>query len=109
MELNQEIVKKIGELARLELSEQDVTHYQADLQKILQAFNDLMLVPLPAELEGDARCALVLKQAQDFGEDMSRMQPDIAQNSLSTQNFLAQVPDREGSFVRVPAILNSMT
>ena len=109
IELNTETVKRIAELARLELSEQEVTQYQHELQKILQTFSDLNSVPMPKELEGDARSGSALKQAQNLTENDSRLQPDIANNSLSSQNFLAQVPEREGVFVRVPAILNSTT
>ncbi|MES2614680.1 MAG: Asp-tRNA(Asn)/Glu-tRNA(Gln) amidotransferase subunit GatC [Bdellovibrionota bacterium] len=109
MELNSHMVRRIAELARLELTEEEVVKYQADLQKVLSAFSDLENVPLPAELQGDARSALTLKQAQNFGEESSRMQADVATDSLSSQNFLAQAPEREGVFVRVPAILNSTT
>jgi aspartyl-tRNA(Asn)/glutamyl-tRNA(Gln) amidotransferase subunit C len=109
MELNTQTVRRIAELSRLELSEEEVKQTQVELQKILHAFRDLVNVPLPAELAGDARSALVLKQAQNLGEEISRMQADVANNSLTSQNFLQQAPEREGVFVRVPAILNSTT
>lgn len=109
MELNTQTVMRIAELSRLELSQEEVNQYQDELQKILHAFRDLANVPLPTELEGDARSALVLKQVQNLSDDISRMQADVAHNSLSSQNFLDQAPEREGVFVRVPAILNSTT
>jgi aspartyl/glutamyl-tRNA(Asn/Gln) amidotransferase C subunit len=108
-ELNEETVKKIAALSRLELTEEEIKTYQAEMQKILHAFQDLANVSLPLELEGDARSALVLKQLSNSHEDISRMQEDKEHNSLTCQTFLAQSPDREGAFVRVPAILSSST
>lgn len=109
MELNAQTVKRIAELSRLELSAEEVEQYQDKLQKILQAFSNLANIPLPKELEGDARCAIVLKQAENSNEDISRLSQDVANNSLPQSAFLAESPEREGAFIRVPAILNSTT
>ena len=109
MELDTQTVRRVAELSRLELSDEEVTQYQKDLGKILHAFHDLSNVPLPSELEGDARSALALKQAENQKDSLSRMQKDEVCNSISSQNFLDQTPEREGVFVRVPAILNSTT
>lgn len=109
MELNAQIIKRIAELSRLELSETEVKQYQTDLQKILHAFSDLANISLPEELQGDARSGLILEQSDDLKEEVSRLQEDKVDNSLSTQSFLEQAPEREGVFVRVPAILTSTT
>ena len=109
MELTQEAVKRVAELSRLELNDQEIVEYQNDLQKILKAFESLIKIPLPTELEGDARSALVLKSAQNLSDNVSRMQKDEVNNAISSQDFLRETPEREGVFVRVPAILNSTT
>ncbi len=109
MELNEETIKRVAELSRLELSNEEIKHYQQELQKILHAFQDLAQVPLSAELAGDARSALALNQAKNSSDNISRLQEDIENNSLSSPMFLAQAPEREGVFVRVPAILTPST
>jgi aspartyl/glutamyl-tRNA(Asn/Gln) amidotransferase C subunit len=109
MELNTQTVLRIAELSKLHLTQEEVQQYQNDLAKILFAFEDLAKIPLPTELQGDARSALVLKQISDSIDVISRLQKDEVKNSLSSQVFLDQAPEREGVFVRVPAILNSTT
>ena len=109
MELTKETVQRMAELSRLEFSDEEILQSQEELQKILHAFKSLSNIPMPEELKGDARSALALKQAQNLTDSISRMEKDEINNSLSTQNFLAQTPEREGVFVRVPAILNSTT
>lgn len=109
VKLDQEMVKKIAGLARLELSDEEVLQYEKDLGKILNAFEALSLVEIPGQGEGDARSVLLLKQHANASEAVSHMQKDEIHNSISTQDFLAGCPDREGVFVRVPAILTPST
>lgn len=109
MELSQDNVKRIAELARLRLSNEEVNRYQTELLKILRAFNNLSNIPIPADLQGDARSALFVHGTKGASEDMSRMRQDAADNRLSTKDFLACAPDKDGVFVRVPAILERST
>ncbi len=110
-EFSRETVKRIAELGRLYLSEDEITIYQAELAKILEAFNALANLPLPEDFAGDARSALVMAKAiaKRETDSISRLRPDEVNNSISTQVFLSQVPEREGVFVRVPAILAPST
>ena len=110
-EFSRETVKRIAELGRLYLTEEEITTYQAELAKILGAFNALSNLPLPEDFAGDARSALVMAKAISKGESdsISRLRQDEANNSISTQVFLSQTPEREGVFVRVPAILAPST
>ncbi|APJ03250.1 Asp-tRNA(Asn)/Glu-tRNA(Gln) amidotransferase subunit GatC [Silvanigrella aquatica] len=110
-EFSRETVKRIAELGRLYLSEEEITIYQAELAKILEAFNALANLPLPEDFAGDARSALVMANAKSRGEcdSISRLRPDEVDNSIATQVFLNQAPEREGVFVRVPAILAPST
>lgn len=108
-ELDKPTVLRIAELARLRLSSEEVDHYQQELTKILQAFETLSQVSLPQELSGDARSALVLKNCSDSSDKTSRLQEDKVNSQMATQTFLSMVPEREGVFVRVPAILAQST
>lgn len=110
-EFSRETVKRIAELARLHLSEEEITTYQAELAKILEAFKALSDLPLPEDLAGDARSALIMAKAnqKDEADFISRLRADTVDNSIQTQVFLEQAPEREGVFVRVPAILTPST
>lgn len=103
-EFSRETVKRIAELGRLDLTDEEIAVYQKELAKILNIFKALSKVPLSEGLSGDARSALVLAKAEGAGEEISRMRPDESQNTITTQDFLSQCPEREGVFVRVPAI-----
>lgn len=107
--LDFETVKRIADLARLALSEQEIIQYQKDLEKILKAFEALSLIKLPGESAQDARSALLLEKYKNASESISHLQADEVNNSVSTQDFLSMCPDREGVFVRVPAILTPST
>lgn len=107
-DFSRETVKRVAELSRLYLSEDEITEYQAELAKILEAFQALSSLPLPEDFAGDARSALVMAKAIERGvtDSLSRLRPDeVNNNSISTQVFLNQTPEREGVFVRVPTIL----
>ncbi|WGL59264.1 aspartyl/glutamyl-tRNA amidotransferase subunit C [Pigmentibacter sp. JX0631] len=110
-EFSRETVKRIAELARLQVTEEEITTYQAELAKILDAFKALAELPLPEDLAGDARSAIIMAKASqnNDSENISRLRPDVINNSIQTQVFLEQAPEREGVFVRVPAILTPST
>jgi Asp-tRNA(Asn)/Glu-tRNA(Gln) amidotransferase C subunit len=71
----------------------------------------VVAVSLPEDFAGDARSALVMAKAVEKAESdsISRLRPDEANNSIMTQVFLNQAPEREGVFVKVPAILAPST
>lgn len=107
--LSIDMVRHIARLARLELSVDEEVVFQKELEKVLTAFNNLSHVPLSAE-ESDSRSLFACKNALDsqheLTEHISHMVHDIPNNSISTQSFIAQAPESEGVFVRVPMILN---
>ena len=70
-EFSRETVKRIAELGRLYLTEEETSTYQAELAKILEAFNALAQLPLPEDFAGDARSALVMAKAIEKAESES--------------------------------------
>jgi aspartyl/glutamyl-tRNA(Asn/Gln) amidotransferase C subunit len=107
-----ETILRIAELARLKLTQEELIQQQKELTKIFNAFESLSNIPLPSELLSpqDARSMFVTSKVTHHENDnMSRMRTDHAENSLSAQEFLSQAPQREGVFVRVPAILTPST
>lgn len=107
--LSIDMVRHIARLARLALSAEEEVVFQKELEKVLAAFNNLSQVPLSAEA-ADSRSLFVCKNALDsqheLTERISHMVHDIPNNSVSTESFIAQTPESEGVFVRVPMILN---
>lgn len=108
--LTLENVRRIADLARLKLTDEEVSRYQKELVKILKAFENLSDIPVPANLAGDARSAL---QSSSLGnklvEQLSRMRPDVVEDLLTTKDLMAGAPDKEGAFIRVPAIIDRST
>ncbi len=107
MHLDKEVIKRTAELARLNFSEEEIIEAQKDLQKILTSFEVLLEVPISHE--HDARSAFSTKGLENKDESLSHMEKDQVENSITTSDFLAQTPSREGAFVRVPAILAQST
>jgi aspartyl/glutamyl-tRNA(Asn/Gln) amidotransferase C subunit len=92
--ISRETVKKIAELSRLYVTDAEITKYQKELEGILDLFNFLDFeVP-----QVDEPCPEV---------NDHRLACDVPSTDLLEQGrFSAQLPKREGNFVRVPAILS---
>ena len=93
-EISTDLVYKIAELGRLNLKPEEVDGYREGLQKILATFE-------------------TLDETHEVWEGENYSTPtdnllasDVPINSISTKDFLAGLPSREGVFARVPAILN---
>ena len=88
--LDSETVRNIAELARLSFGPAESEKLAVELTRLLTAFESLP--PLALDTAEPA-------------PTQSRSRADVALPALQTEAFLAQAPDRDGSYVRVPAIL----
>lgn len=106
--LSLETVRRIAELSRLALSPEEEVLFQKELEKVLNAFQDLTQIPMPEQF--GSRSAFLLEDVSstqiELTDKISHMAADIPNNSLATQTFMENTPDNEGVFVRVPIILN---
>ena len=103
-QLSKDEVKKIAQLARLKLSDEEIARYQVSLGRVLDAFKSLDQVATHELREHRSERAA---QGLDVTSDAtSRMRADVVDNSISTQTFIEQAPSREGVYLRVPAILD---
>lgn len=94
MKLSAEAVKKIAQLARLEVSEQEVEKLSSQLSAILdyiEHLNDL-------DTEGVDPIASTLGQA-------TPMREDVAVTNSARDIILEHAPDREGLLFKVPKVL----
>jgi aspartyl-tRNA(Asn)/glutamyl-tRNA(Gln) amidotransferase subunit C len=93
--IDQELVKKVAHLARLELPEAEVAQLTTQLGSIIDYFEQL------AELD------VSNVQPTTRAIDVSNItRPDQLQISVERESMLAIAPDQDGDFFRVPKILN---
>jgi aspartyl-tRNA(Asn)/glutamyl-tRNA(Gln) amidotransferase subunit C len=94
VELSHEEVRKIAELAKLDLSDDEVALYAGQLSSILQYFQRLQQVDT-SHIEPTAS-VLPLKNV---------LRPDVAGQPLSPDEVIANAPDAEDHQFRVSAVL----
>jgi aspartyl-tRNA(Asn)/glutamyl-tRNA(Gln) amidotransferase subunit C len=87
-------VEHVAYLARLGLSEEELSLLEGQLNHILEQYAKL------AELDTEA----IPPTAQTI-ELENILREDVASPSLSSEDVLANAPEREGDFFVVPAIL----
>ena len=93
MSLTTADVEHIAHLARLELTTDEIEQYRRQLSDILEHFDVLAQVDTSAIAPTASVLAL-----------RSVMRPDAVQPGLATEDALANAPDRDSGFFRVPAI-----
>ncbi|MFN9548541.1 MAG: Asp-tRNA(Asn)/Glu-tRNA(Gln) amidotransferase subunit GatC [Cyanobacteriota bacterium] len=88
-------VRKVAELARLELPESQIATYTAQLERILDYVGHLQQV--------DTRGVPATTRAVEV---VNVTRPDSVETTEVREDLLNQAPQREGDFYRVPKILN---
>jgi aspartyl-tRNA(Asn)/glutamyl-tRNA(Gln) amidotransferase subunit C len=93
MAISRDEVLHVARLARLDLTEEEVGRFQEQLSAILEAVGKVSELDL-SDVEPTAH---PLDLSNVWAEDEPRP-------SLSVEDALANAPDREGAFFRVPAV-----
>ncbi len=93
--LSHDEVAHVAHLARLGLSEAELSRLEGQLNHILEQYAKL------AELDTDA----IAPTAQTI-ELENILRDDVVSPSLSVEAALANAPERQGDFIVVPAILS---
>jgi aspartyl-tRNA(Asn)/glutamyl-tRNA(Gln) amidotransferase subunit C len=91
-QITEDTVKHVAKLARLELTPDEVGHYQEALSRILALVDELSEVDL-----SDVDI--------DFDAGPMPLRPDTLGAPFDVETFLTKSPDTEGRFFRVPQIL----
>ena len=91
--ISREEVLHVAKLARLALSEEEVTRFQDQLSQILEAVGKVSEL----DLDGVPLTSHPLDLVNVFGEDEPRP-------SLPREQALANAPDPDGGFFGVPAV-----
>jgi aspartyl-tRNA(Asn)/glutamyl-tRNA(Gln) amidotransferase subunit C len=90
------MVRKVAELARLQLTEEEIGEFSIQLSAILEYFQKMSELPT----EGEKPLAHCLPVANRFRED-------VPTGSLKTALALQNAPGSEEGFFKVPPILES--
>tara|TARA_B100000579_G_scaffold370262_1_gene332204 strand:+ start:268 stop:561 length:294 start_codon:yes stop_codon:yes gene_type:complete len=89
-------VRKVAHLARLELPEEQIETYTAQLEEILSYVDQLQAIDTQ-NIPPTTRAVEVVNAMRD----------DIVKVNSSREDILNQAPQREGDFFRVPRILDN--
>ncbi len=95
MELSHDAVRWIAELARLELTDDEINRFAGQLSNILQHFERLQELDT-SHIEPTAS-VLPLKNV---------LRPDVAQPPLPPEAVIANAPDAQDNQFRVSAVLD---
>jgi len=87
-------VVRMAELARLELSEEEIALYQADLNRFLQSGAELRAVE-----------ASTVQLTAHVGKALSRMRADVVEPSLPREVALQNGPQVVDGCFRVPRVM----
>jgi len=93
--IDQSQVKKVAKLSRLDLSEAEIAEFTGQLSAILEYVEKMNQLDT-SKVEPLAHC---LPVSNVFRED-------FVKESLGTEKTLANAPEREGDFFKVPKILD---
>lgn len=94
MPISRKEVEYIANLARLELSEEEIEHFQGQLEGILGYIDKLKTV----DISGMVPMAHVLDIKNVFRQD-------IIGKSIDVEKVLERAPQREGNFFIVPKVI----
>ena len=87
-------VRKVAQLARLELPEDQIQTYTSQIEEILSYIDQLQ--------EIDTKNVPPTTRAVEV---VNSMREDLVEVKCSREDILNQAPNREGDFFRVPKIL----
>jgi aspartyl-tRNA(Asn)/glutamyl-tRNA(Gln) amidotransferase subunit C len=93
--IDAEQVRKVAKLSRLELTEADVGEFSGQLNAILEYMEKMNELDT-SSVEPLAHCLPV----------SNVFRQDVATESLGTEKALANAPDKDGDFFKVPKILD---
>jgi aspartyl-tRNA(Asn)/glutamyl-tRNA(Gln) amidotransferase subunit C len=94
MKLTREEVLHIAALAKLGMTEEDITHFGGQLSNILENFEVLKKVDtegVPPTAQPNALCNV--------------MKDDVVEPSMPVADVMANAPKREGDFFKIRAVL----
>lgn len=93
--LSKEEVLKLADLAKLELSEEEILKYQIELKEILDDIEKIK------DLDCDSDEILIAPFCEE-----ARLFDDIKEDHLELEDLLANAPKKSANMLEVPVMLN---
>jgi len=93
MNIGDEEIKKLGQLARIEVTDAEAAVFQKDLGSILAYIDQIQSVEV-----GDV-------QEESFTKNIMREDEDMTPPGIYTEALLASAPGTEDGFIKVKKIL----
>jgi aspartyl-tRNA(Asn)/glutamyl-tRNA(Gln) amidotransferase subunit C len=92
--IDESLVRKVAKLSRLELTEAEIEEFTGQLSAILDYMEKMNELDT-ADIQPLAHCLPI----------SNRFREDCIKESLGTEKTLANAPQRDGEFFKVPKIL----
>lgn len=94
MKIDRATLEKIAHLARLELDEKEVPKLLEDMSRMISFVEKLKEVDTTG-----------VEPLTTMSHEISAVREDKIKNQLSTDDVLKNAPDQEGSYFRVPKVI----
>ncbi|TAE48820.1 MAG: Asp-tRNA(Asn)/Glu-tRNA(Gln) amidotransferase subunit GatC [Bacteroidetes bacterium] len=94
MQITDELLQKLADLARLDIPEADRAHLKADLQRMFNFVDKLQ------ELDTSGVEPLI-----HMTDELNVLRPDEPSERLSEEEVFRNAPDSKGAFFRVPKVV----
>ena len=95
-ELNEENIKLLSRLCRIEVTDAEIPALLNDLKRIIDYVGQLQ--------EVDVSHLSPYSHIEEQG--IGALREDVAENTLTREAFLANSPDQVGGMIRVPPVFN---
>ena len=95
MQIDNHLISRLQDLARLDLSSEDQEKLKGDLEAILAMFEKL------GEIDTEH-----IEPLRHLTDAVHRLRPDEVREELSPEEALQNAPEAENQFFRVPKVLD---
>lgn len=95
MEINDELIIKLEELSKLQLSEEEREMMKGDLTKILAMIDKIQEVDTSD-----------VEPLRYINPDVNVMREDVAKNNATTEEALKNAPSKSAPYISVPKVID---
>lgn len=93
-DVNEEAIKNLGKLARIEIKDDEVPSYLQTMKQLIAYFDQLQEVDITG----------LSPYSHTPEEGVESLREDVVKKSLSRDTLLANAPDHIGGMIRVPPV-----
>lgn len=97
MKINDKDIEKLGNLARIKLSEEEKNIFSKDIDSILEYVSEIQKVSSNISINSDLQRTVLC--------NVMREDENSHKSGLYTEKILEEVPQKEGNYIKVKKIL----